>query len=303
MPDGVNFNVAGKKVELKQSVIAGAEAAKAVGVKSENVPVAKLAPGEVEYGGVRFAKGVLKPGVPIKTEEHREKNADGTFKTYTTYTATLVDGTVVTFSKQPPINQNDGVIPSVKKNKDGSFDFTGLQNAKINDTPKDDMYYLLGCQFTSVNIERGKDKDVIEIGNIRDANGKLHESADIRVRYNKGDKVGTPMQPVSEKEYNGVIGVRDGQYELQTDSIGYGRNKVTVTKKEWDSKGNDEIITDTPTYYSHAGIELKESYVNAKEQTLADGYRIRTSQDGKEQWFYAPDGKLISKETFRNRGL
>lgn len=250
---------------------------------------------------MRFAKGVLKKGVPVKAEECREKLPDGTFNNYTLYTATLVDGTIVTYRDQPLPSENDGIMPEIKKNKDGSFDFIGLYNVQIKDTPKDDMYNLLGCQFTHVDAARGKDKDKIDIANLSG-----HNSSDVRINYNKGDSVTSPMLPFSEtldqKEYNGEILGTYGDIEIETESVGYGRERRTVRK----GKSNDFFAAETSSetvVYSHDGKKLKSSYVNAKEQVLPDGYKIKTSPDGKEQWFFAPDGKQISKETFRNRGL
>lgn len=78
----------------------------------------------------------------------------------------------------------------------------------------------------------------------------------------------------------------------ETQNIDNGRRMRSEVKE---GKGR------TTEFYSHDGKKLKESYVNAKEQVLADGYKIKTSPDGKEQWFYDPDGKPISKEEFRNR--
>lgn len=299
MTDGVNLNVAQGGQNVAKTI---AKALKSEIVKKERVQITKLEPGEVEQGGIRFAKGVLKKGVPVKIEECREKLADGTFQTYKQYTATLVDGTVVTYREQPPINKNDGVLPEIKKNNDGSFDFIGLYRANIKDTPKDDMYNLLGCHFTHVDASGGNDKDKIDIANL-----PAHNSDCVRVEYNKGDEVTSPMLPFTEqlkvKEHDGYVSGAYGQFEFESESIGNGRKRETIRNgKVYNGIGAGETKRET-NIYSHDGKRLKESYVNAKEQTLADGYKIKTSPDGKEQWFFAPDGKQISKETFRNRGL
>lgn len=277
--------------------------------KSGKVANAEV-PGK-KTGGVEFGEGTLRK---LTSKEKRVKDDNGVFQKYIEYTAILTDGTVVKYEAQKPLMGKNGaeLQPSIKKNKDGSFDFTGLRCAVIKDTPKNDLYNLLGCEFTEVHAARGKDKDVIDVANVELEDGTVIANDGISIAYNANDAVSEifyPMGSPKEQEYDGEIFGRSsrGSYEegknlkkyeqpfsIRKDNIGNGR--VKYTEEEF---GEGRSIE----YVAHDGTKLKESYVNAKEQVLADGYKIKTSPDGKEQWFYTPDGKTISKAEFKNRGL
>lgn len=247
-------------------------------------------------GGIIFSKDALRK---LETKEVRYKDNDGVFQTKTVYKATLTDGTVVEYEKQEPVEGEKGAYqqPQIRKNKDGSFDFEGLRRAVIYDTAKNDKYNIIGCKNVSVEADRGEDKDVIDNAKLRLDDGTILDNRNVSIHYNKGDKVtdlNTRVGIPESKLHDGSISLEfNGMYEYE--DVGYGR-----TRKTHSTFGGSEIDAAT---YSHDGIELREDYVNATEQVLADGYKIKTSPDGKVQWFYTPDGKAISKEEFRNRGL
>lgn len=262
-------------------------------------------PGE-KTGGLIFSEGTLKK---LETREERYKDENGVFKTITLYKATLTDGTVVEYQKQDPIKDSNGGFkqPSIKKNKDGSIDFEGLQKATIRDTTKNDKYNIIGCKNVDVFADNhGSDSDLIDDANLQLEDGTIIENDRVGIFYNEGDKVtnlysgysscGTYIQ---EKEHDGFIRVRntvnEGREMRDVQFLEQGRKKVTEV-----ANGGDKITTEV---YSHDGKPLKESYLNATEQVLLDGYKIKTSPDGKEQWFYDPDGNPISLEKFKNRGL
>lgn len=256
-------------------------------------------------GGVVFAKGTLKN---LEIKEDRIKDGDGTFIPRIRYVATLTDGTVVEYPEQEPLEGKNGELtpPTIKRNKDGSIDFNGLRNAQITDTTQNDKYNIMGCSHTSVSADRGKDSDVIDAGSIKLSDGTIKGSERIIIDYNKGDQVADMSASLNFHEvrehdgsieftqyYQGMKDIREA-YEKNVEHLEYGRKRVTKFSAE---KGYSSTV------YAHDDVPLKESYVNATEKVLADGYRIKTSPDGKEQWFYTPDGKSISKEEFRNRGL
>ncbi len=250
-------------------------------------------PGE-KTGGIIFSKGALRN---LETKEERYKDGDGVFQTRTLYKATLTDGTVVEYEKQNPVKGEKGAYkqPQIRKNKDGSFDFEGLQWARIDDTAKNNKYNIIGCDLVFVNADRGKDKDVIDHANLRLDDGTIIENSGVSILYNKGDevtdfdsRVGSPHG----KLHDGEMWV-DSDGGLEEEYVELGRVRRTEATEE----GTVSVT------YSHDGKKLREDYVNATEQVLADGYKIKTSPDGKVQWFYTPDGKAISKEEFRNRGL
>lgn len=95
------------------------------------------------------------------------------------------------------------------------------------------------------------------------------------------------------KDNIGNIDFRDFENFTEREYIEYGRVKST---KVVDGK-------ETVEYRSHDDKKLDPGYVEGSNKKLADGYTIRTSPDGKKQWFFAPDGSLISKQKFLNRDL
>ena len=268
-------------------------------------------PGE-KTGGLIFSKGVLKN---LETKEERYKDKDGVFQTKVVYKATLTDGTVVEYEKQPPLKGENGAYqqPQIRKNKDGSFDFEGLQHAVISDTAKNDKYNIIGCNDVVLKANEGNDKDVIDNANLRLSDGTIIKNSDVWVGYNKGDEVADLYSKTSSgntpqtKSHDGVMSL---QSIMLTDHLGTSELTVVPGMREVEYLENKrQRVTETTEQstvsatYSHDGIKLREDYLNATEQVLADGYKIKTSPDGKNQWFYTPDGKAISKEEFRNRGL
>lgn len=290
---GVNQTQNGKNVQRTNTANIGQELTK--GAKTDKAS-AKLpeTPGE-KTGGVVFAKGTLKS---FESKEVRTKDEHGIFRINTVYVATLTDGTVVTYHKQAPIDDKNGNLqmPAIKRNKDGSIDFIGLRGAEITDTPKNDKYNLIGSEI-AVKANNYNDRDIIDGAFLDLSHGKgtSLRGNDVKIEYNKGDMVFDPSEHSKlpeVKDYDGyILGMQGLSIERQF--IENRRTRRTVT----------ENGIENTAVYSHDDIELKESYVNATEKVLADGYKIKTSPDGKEQWFYTPDGKPISKKEFQNRGL
>ena len=301
---GVNQTQSSKKFQsnntgalsIGQELTKGAKANK----KSKQLPET---PGE-KTGGVVFAEGTLKN---FEVKEERVKDYRGVFKTSTTYVATLNDGTVVKYPEQKPIEYKDGSEPpKIKRNKDGSIDFIGLQDAKIIDTPKNDKYNLIGCSGIVSADNYKNDKDVIDGAFLEVApHAGNFQGNHIFIHYNKGDAVFEPSQhslPPKVKEYDGSI---DGYQTRNEENVSFGHSYEELYLENGRERRIDKLDGDikNTAVYSHDGKKLKESYVNATEKVLEDGYKIKTSPDGKEQWFYTPDGKAISKKEFQNRGL
>lgn len=245
-----------------------------------------------DTGGVIFGKGTLKN---IEVKEGRKKDERGVFQTYKEYKATLTDGTQVEYRKQDK-NRESQII----RNADGSIDFVGLKEASITETPKKDVYNLIGCEFTDVNTEmypnkpNSYDGDTVTIAN-REHNGEVEESQYIDIYYGEGDTINTGCGDHDvPKDYSGYTVVYDFVQFEDRQYIENGR--VKTTKVDVDGE-------ETVEYRSHDGKKLDPGYVEGSDKKLADGYTIRTSPDGKKQWFFAPDGSLISKQKFLNRDL
>ena len=242
-------------------------------------------PGEIT-GGVVFAKGTLKN---LEIKEVRIEDADGTFKSgkkEKKYWATLTDDTVVVYSEQEPLEGKNGELtsPTIKRNKDGSIDFNGLRHAIILDTSKNDKYNIMGCSDTAVGAGLGKDSDVINAGPIKLPDGTIIGNEEIFIDYNEGDQVA-------------------GMYAASSPEVREHDGKIKFTQYYQGMKDIREAYEENYEHLEEGFNRATKSYVNVTDEVFVDGYRIKTSLDGKEQWFYTPDGKSISKEEFRNRGL
>ena len=252
----------------------------------------KLPQKTLDTGGVIFGEGTLKN---IEVKEDRKKDERGVFQTYKEYKATLTDGTQVEYRKQAEKRESQ-----IIRNADGSIDFVGLNDASITETPKKDVYNLIGCEFTDVdtrmysNKHNSSEDDIVKIAN-REHNGEVEESHYIDIFYGTGDTIDTSKYDAFGyyKDNDGLIQFQDFDNFIDSEYIEYGRRKRT---KVVDGK-------ETVEYVSHDGKKLDPGYVEGSDKKLADGYTIRTSPDGKKQWFFAPDGSLISKQKFLNRDL
>ena len=222
-------------------------------------------PNLVKESGVQFGEDTLKS---LKRGSIMNKNDDGTMVRETQYEAVLSNGTMVFFPRQ-----NKGAKITCYDNE---CDFEKLKNARIFDTDESDTYNLMGCQFSTVTCDYDKERDYISIGNHED--GTKSNGNEVFVR--KEDAVhivGKIYYPADVEE--GVIGESAG--------LKYG----FVTKREYRADG---------TVVSHDGKLLKDSYVNAEERKMPDGYTIKTSPDRKEEWYFDPQGKSISIKEFAN---
>ena len=81
------------------------------------------------------------------------------FKDAARYEVTLKDGTKImhTSSNTDEVSteeQNLRRNAEVQVERDGTINFKGLYGAEITDTPKNDNYRLLGCDYTDVHAER-----------------------------------------------------------------------------------------------------------------------------------------------------
>lgn len=257
-----------------------------------NIANKKLPQQQPDTGGVIFGEGTLKN---IEVKEVLDKDCRGVFQTYKEYKAKLTDGTQVEYRKQDEKRESQ-----IIRNADGSIDFVGLKEASITETPKKDVYNLIGCEFTKVdtrsysNKHNSYDDDTVRIAN-REHNGEVEESREIFISYGKGDRINTYKHNAFayHKDNIGNIDFRDFENFTEREYIEYGRVKST---KVVDGK-------ETVEYRSHDDKKLDPGYVEGSNKKLADGYTIRTSPDGKKQWFFAPDGSLISKQKFLNRDL
>ena len=125
----------------------------------------------ITYGGVTFDRNQVK-----ETSSKTKKNV-------TTYYVSLNDGTELTYREVP--REREAFVELEKRNDKTFINFFGLTNAKIKDTEDNNIYTLMGCEFTTIDADRqiGKpfereslDKDYIYIYDRKLDNGTIQES-------------------------------------------------------------------------------------------------------------------------------
>ncbi|MBQ8167826.1 hypothetical protein IJZ97_00205 [bacterium] len=124
---------------------------------------------EINIGGVTYQ--------PEHVKHHSESTTkqidnSGNISIHTTYNVELNDGTTLTYGQQN-LDRKASVFQ-----KENETQFFGLSNAKITDTPKEDVYKLFGCEFTTVDANREEEEKVKLPGSFRHSNYKLNVSTD-----------------------------------------------------------------------------------------------------------------------------
>lgn len=124
---------------------------------------------EVEIiGGAAFPKNSL-----TKAYANPEANK---------YTVEFKDGTVLVFPEQPYEREAEA-----KVTLEGRIDFYGFADAEIIDTPKNDVYRLLGCSNVLVKADDAIDSDWIQVTDRRLSTGEIQKSHNNRIFLNKND--------------------------------------------------------------------------------------------------------------------
>lgn len=180
---------------------------------------AKKAQNSILVGGIKYySKDVKK--VTISQISETDDVKESTFHDATKYEVTLKDGTKVTHTSHKyedgSSNEKANLAnkAEVQVENNGTVNFKGLSGAVITDTPKNDNYRFLGCEYTELNASRteeksldftdkvksklgfivqrerkGKDKDNITIANRKLDNGKIQKSCNNLFHCNNGDIV------------------------------------------------------------------------------------------------------------------
>ena len=140
----------------------------------------------VNIGGVSFANGIVAQQQVSNVDKTTDK---GTWTQVKYYTVTLRDGTKLAYEQQA-----DSRNATVQILDDGSVNFAGLSNANIVDTEKNDVYRLLGCEFTTVDSYRtkkgtfeGADQDKISGYNRELQDGTIQQNYENKAKCNNGD--------------------------------------------------------------------------------------------------------------------
>lgn len=100
---------------------------------------------ELNVGGVLYQADQVKSH---SSSTNTRVDDSGNVSAFTTYYVELKDGTKLTYEAQDASRK-----ATVFQNK-GNTKFFGLTNAQITDTPKDDVYFLMGCEFTKIDADR-----------------------------------------------------------------------------------------------------------------------------------------------------
>lgn len=130
-------------------------------------------------GGVAFQAEEI-----VKAYENPENNK---------FTVEMKDGTVIIYPAQAYEQEAE-----VRRTPEGRIDFRGLYNAVIIDTPKDDVYRLMGCKNVIMNGDTSDDSDFIEVIDRRLSTGEIQISENNRICLNKNDfYIGTDAENIS----------------------------------------------------------------------------------------------------------
>ena len=126
----------------------------------------------ITYGGVSFDKNQVR--YMSSTNENGKQQ----------YSVVFNDGTRVRYTDTPC--ERNASISQEKKGNQVETSFNGLTHAEIKDTPKDDIYKLYGCEFTTVDADtqkygRSYDSDTIFLADRKMADGTQ--------QYNTGNKI------------------------------------------------------------------------------------------------------------------
>lgn len=112
----------------------------------------------IMVGGIKYNKNDV---IQTRTSQISLPDAlnGSIFKDAVRYEVTLKDGTKImhTSSNTDEVSteeQNLRRNAEVQVERDGTINFKGLYGAEITDTPKNDNYRLLGCNYTDVHAER-----------------------------------------------------------------------------------------------------------------------------------------------------
>lgn len=125
----------------------------------------------ITFGGVTFNKN------------HIKENFSTTKKNVTTYYVSLNDGTELTYKEVP--REREAFVDLESRNNKTFINFFGLTNAKIKDTEENNIYTLMGCEFTTIDADRqiggpfkreSIDKDYIYIHDRKLDDGTIQES-------------------------------------------------------------------------------------------------------------------------------
>lgn len=197
-------------------------------IKTENAPNSiidagsktgkKAAPEYMTIGGVKFnSADIIEFSESPICETHDYGEGKKTYEDVTKYEVTLKDGTKMTWTSG--LSRDKANLENkaeVSFEKDGTVNFKGLNGVKITDTPNDDKYRLLGCQYTDIKAARAKekslgfmdrlkqaynidkrkhkeyegtDRDEITVGNRKLSDGSVQKSYQNHVTANPGDYV------------------------------------------------------------------------------------------------------------------
>lgn len=212
------------------------------GGKAAGKAAGETAPEFMTIGGVKFnSADVIEFSESPICETHDYGEGKKTYEDVTKYEVTLKDGTKMTWTSGLSRDKSNLKNKAeVSFEKDGTVNFKGLNGVEITDTPNDDKYRLLGCEYTHINAARSKEKalgfmdklektlggwikkeyegtdnDNITVGNRKLPDGSVKKSFFNSVSVNNGDTV-NEKQVDSEfaKDY-GVDSVHEKELEKE----------------------------------------------------------------------------------------
>lgn len=144
----------------------------------------------LNIGGVSFQADQVKTHHEVT---NTRVDDSGNVSAFTTYYVEMNDGTKLSYEAQPA-DRKASVFQETDRTK-----FFGLSNVEITDTPKDDIYMLYGCEFTSLSADRTEirrglsaDSDHIIVEDRIMGDGKIQISRHNNFYLQPRTKSGTP---------------------------------------------------------------------------------------------------------------
>ncbi len=168
----------------------------------------------LQIGGVSYqAEQVKKYSSETKTRVDNSGNVSA----FTTYHVEMNDGTKISYEAIPEDREASVFQENIAGSKTPTTKFFGLIHAEITDTPQNDFYRLVGCEFTEVNANRSKegktlkngktvyDNDIIKVDDRIMNDGSIQKAYNNKFHMDKSDELGLQDDKFAQPYNNKVI--------------------------------------------------------------------------------------------------
>lgn len=225
---------------IRKIAQAGAQAAKNVGKKEKTQ---EQKPNSIMVGGIKYNKNDVKN---VSTSEAMFDNHNG-FRDGLKHEVELRDGTKLDYNS---VKYEDGSSneqtrlekkAEVQFEKDGTINFKGLYDVEIKDTPKNDNYRLLGCEYTNVKADRIVEESPGAIARFFGAEGEIKSADADKILFSNRILPDGTVQ----KSHSSWAQVQSGDEVSNIGKTDHGHDYTSTTKvKDEVNKYGGQIIKD-----------------------------------------------------------